>query len=82
VLELLAAVYLPHRGAGFWLLVTGGFSSLFLATLILLLPHADLDVVVRIIAAYAQVFGIVMLVAAMRFPRDGAAARRYAASRG
>jgi uncharacterized membrane protein HdeD (DUF308 family) len=81
VFELLAALYLSHRAAGFWLLLTGGLSSLFLATLILLLPHADIDLVVRIIAAYAQVFGIATLVAAMRFPRDREAGR-YAASRG
>ena len=81
VLELLAAIHLPRVGAGYWLLATGGLSSLFLAILILLLPHADADVVVRIIAAYAQVFGIVLLFAAIRFPR-GEAAGRYAATRG
>ena len=81
VLEVLAAVALPRRGAGPWLLATGGFSSLFLATLILLLPHAGIDIIVRIMAAYAQVFGIAMLFAASQFPR-GLAAQHYAASRG
>jgi uncharacterized membrane protein HdeD (DUF308 family) len=81
VLEILAALALPDRRAGFWLLVTGGLSSLFLASLILLLPHADVDLFVRLISAYAQVFGIVMLVAAIRFPRDQAPPR-YAESRG
>lgn len=81
VLELLAAIHLPREGAGYWLLATGGFSSVFLAILILLLPHAGADVVVRIIAAYAQVFGIVLLFAAIRFPRSDAAGR-YAATRG
>jgi len=53
---------------------SSGVSSLFLAGLILLLPHADRDVVVRVIATYAQVFGSVLLVAAMFFGRDEAAA--------
>jgi uncharacterized membrane protein HdeD (DUF308 family) len=79
--ELLAALSLPHRSAGFWLLVTGGVSSVFLATVILLLPHADTDLVARVIATYAQLFGIVMLVAAIRFPRDRAR-HRCAGSRG
>lgn len=73
-LELVAAVRLPRERAGHWLLGTAGVSSLFLAGLILLLPHADRDVVVRVIATYAQVFGSVLLVAAMFFGRDEAAA--------
>lgn len=40
VLELVAAARLPRRGAGYWLLLTGGMFSLFLAVLILMLPHA------------------------------------------
>jgi uncharacterized membrane protein HdeD (DUF308 family) len=72
-LEVLAAFTLPRRGASYWLLVTAGVSSLFLATLLLLVPHADVDLIARIIAAYAQVFGIVLIFAAIRFPRDFAA---------
>jgi uncharacterized membrane protein HdeD (DUF308 family) len=68
-LEILGALRVPREGAGYWLLLTAGFSSLFLALLILLILHADTDLVVRGIAAYAQVFGVVMLLAAIWFPR-------------
>ncbi|HEX9818624.1 MAG TPA: DUF308 domain-containing protein [Methylomirabilota bacterium] len=78
-LELLAAFYLPRAGAAHWLLATAGLSSLFLAGLLLLLPHADTDVIVRVIAVYAQVFGVALLAAAVCFPRE---AGRYVGTRG
>jgi uncharacterized membrane protein HdeD (DUF308 family) len=81
ILEILAALSMAVRGARFWLFVTGGLSSLFLATLIVLLPHAQLDVVARIVAAYAQVYGVVMLVAAIRFSADRPAPRYAPAPR-
>lgn len=81
-LELIAAAGLPRSRAGHWLLATGGFSSLFLALLIVLLPHADVDLVVRIISAYAQVFGVVLLLAALGFRRGDIATGAYAARRG
>jgi uncharacterized membrane protein HdeD (DUF308 family) len=40
VLEIVAAVRLPRRGTGYWLLATGGVFSLFLAVVILILRHA------------------------------------------
>ena len=40
VLELVAAARLARRRAGYWLLLTGGVFSLFLAGLILMLPRA------------------------------------------
>ncbi len=70
VLELLAAIRLPRERASYWLLVTAGLSSLFLAVLVLLLPHADDDFVMRVMATYAQVFGAVLLFAAIFFPRE------------
>ena len=81
ILEILAALSMATRGARFWLLVTGGLSSLFLATLILLLPHAEVDLVARIVAAYAQVFGVVMLVAASGFSGKRAAPRHVQSPR-
>ncbi len=48
------------------------------AGLILLLPHADNDFVVRAIATYAQVFGSMLLLAAILFARGHAAAGPYA----
>ena len=80
VLELVAAVRLPREGAGHWLLGTAGLSSLFLAGLILLLPRADSDVVVRVIGTYAQVFGSVLLLAALGFARRAGAANPYVTS--
>ncbi len=70
VLEIVAAARLPRERAGYWLLGTAGFSSLFLAVLVLLLPHAGDDFVMRVIATYAQVFGVVLLFAAVLFPRE------------
>lgn len=78
LLEIVTALGLSRAGAGFWLLGTGGLSSLFLAALILMVPHADTDFVVRVIAGYALAFGVLVTLAAARFPhrRTAAAAAR------
>ena len=81
VLELVAALRLPREGAGHWLLGTAGVSSLFLAILILLLPYAVDDFVLRVIAVYAQVFGAVLLLAAIFFPREVSPRGRRTAGR-
>ena len=70
VLELVAAVQLPREAAGYWLLVTAGGSSLFLAVLIFLLQHADDNFIMRVMAAYALLFGTILLLAAIFFPRE------------
>ena len=70
VLELAGAIRLSRGKAGYWLLGTAGVSSLFLAILLLILPHADDGFVVRVMATYAEVFGIVILFAAILFARD------------
>jgi uncharacterized membrane protein HdeD (DUF308 family) len=70
VLELAGAIRLPSRNAGYWLLGTAGVSSLFLALLLMILPHADDGFIVRVMATYAEVFGIVILFAAILFARD------------
>jgi uncharacterized membrane protein HdeD (DUF308 family) len=57
VLEIVAAARLPREGAGYWLLATGGVFSLFLAALILLLPHASQPYIVCALGVYALVFG-------------------------
>ena len=74
-LEILTAVTVPRTAAGHWLLGTGGVSSLFLALLVLMLPRADTTGVVRLLAAYAFVFGVLVSLAAIRF-RDPASSRR------
>jgi uncharacterized membrane protein HdeD (DUF308 family) len=69
ILEILAAVRIPRGRAGYWLLATGGVSSLFLALLILALPHGDRALVVRLLGAYALVFGVVFALAAIGLRR-------------
>ena len=66
-LELVAAFRLSPRGAGRWLLATGGVCSLFLAGLILTLPHALTPSLIRIMGVYAIVFGISLSAAAVSF---------------
>jgi uncharacterized membrane protein HdeD (DUF308 family) len=65
VLELVAAARLPRRSAGAWLLLTGGVFSLFLAVLILVLPHAAEPSVARAVGVYALCFGGLLLAAAV-----------------
>ena len=64
VLELVAAARLPRRSAGSWLLVTGGVFSLFLAVLILMLPHTVEPSVARTVGVYALCFGGLLVAAA------------------
>jgi uncharacterized membrane protein HdeD (DUF308 family) len=64
-LELLAAARLPRRSAGYWLLLTGGVFSLFLALLILMLPHALEPSIARALGVYALLFGALLVAAAV-----------------
>jgi uncharacterized membrane protein HdeD (DUF308 family) len=82
VLEIVAAFSILPSGAGRWLLFTGGSFSLFLAFLVLLLPYAHLDAVVHLIAGYAELYGLVVLLAAIHFARARAGSARYAETRG
>jgi uncharacterized membrane protein HdeD (DUF308 family) len=79
VLELAEAVRMPRRRAPHWIMGTAGVSSLFLAGLLLLVPRADDGFVVRVITAYAEVFGAMLIIAAVLFARDrvSAGARPY-----
>jgi uncharacterized membrane protein HdeD (DUF308 family) len=76
VLEVLAALSLPRGRAAHWLLGTSGVCSLFLAVLVLLLPLADAALIVHLIAAYAIIFGVLVMSAAIRF-RDAHADGGY-----
>ena len=67
ILEVIAAVRLPRHVAAHWLLATAGVSSVFLAIVVLVLPRAGSQRVALTLAAYAIVFGIVMVLAALRF---------------
>lgn len=66
-LEIITALGLPRETAARSLWATGGVASLFLAGLVLMLPHAGGGGVIDLIGAYALVFGVVVSVAAMRF---------------
>jgi uncharacterized membrane protein HdeD (DUF308 family) len=67
--EIVAALQLPRNLAAHWLVMTGGASSIFLALVVLALPHAGSDRVALALAAYAIVSGIVMFVGSLRFRR-------------
>ena len=69
ILEIIAAVRLPRDLAAHWLIATGGASSIFLALVVLALPHLGSDRVALGLAAYAIVFGIVIFLASLRFRR-------------
>jgi len=70
ILELITAAGKPREGAGHWFMATAGVSSLFLALLILLVAHGDADFVVRLLAVYALVFGMILAFAAALFRRS------------
>jgi uncharacterized membrane protein HdeD (DUF308 family) len=65
--EIVAAMGLPRELAVHWLLGTGGVSSVFLALALLALPRAGSDRVALGLSVYAIVFGVVILLAALRF---------------
>lgn len=67
ICEIVAAARISRELAAHWLVATGGASSVFLALVVLVLPHAGSDRVALALAAYAFVFGIVILLASLRF---------------
>ena len=67
ICEIVAAVRFPRELAAHWLVATGGASSIFLALVVLALPHTGSDWLALALAAYAIVFGIVMLLASLLF---------------
>jgi uncharacterized membrane protein HdeD (DUF308 family) len=66
-LELLTALAVPRHRALHWIMGTAAVSSLFLAVLVMLVPLADATSGVALIAAYAIIFGVLMISAAVRF---------------
>lgn len=69
VLELIAAARLARQRAGHWLLLTGGVFSLFLAVLILMLPHAVEPSVAWAVGVYALCFGALLAGVALSLRR-------------
>lgn len=69
-LELIIAADVPRGRPARLLLFTGAMSSGFLALLLVMLPHAGAPLVARVLSAYAQVFGVVVVLAATDFARE------------
>jgi uncharacterized membrane protein HdeD (DUF308 family) len=74
VLEVILASRLPRDLESHWLLGMGGVASVFLAVLVLLLPHAVASEVARVLGVYALVFGTLISLAALRLKRRAHAA--------
>lgn len=69
-LEMIMAASVPRSRPAHLLLITGAVSSHFLAILLVILPYAGGAVATSILIAYAEVFGIVLVLAAMDFARQ------------
>jgi uncharacterized membrane protein HdeD (DUF308 family) len=67
LLEIIAALGLPRDVAAHWLVGTAGVSSIFLALALLALPQTSSERVLNGLAIYAIVFGIALVLAALRF---------------
>ena len=66
MLEILAALRIPQqRVTGHWALAAAGVWSIFLAVLILRLPHAVTDSLVNVVGVYAVTFGVLVSTAAI-----------------
>lgn len=65
MLEILAALRIPQRVTGHWALAAAGAWSIFLAVLILRLPHAVTDSLVNVVGGYALFFGVLVSTAAI-----------------
>jgi len=74
ILEVVLASRLPRDLESHWFLAMGGGASLFLAVLVLILPHAVASEVAWILGAYALVFGVLTSLAALRLRRRAQAA--------
>ena len=69
ILEILAAVRPPRGVTGHWALAAAGVWSIFLAVLIVSLPHAVTDSLVNAIGVYALVFGTLVSTVAVLLRR-------------
>jgi len=69
-LEIIAARSTPRVAARHWLLGAGGAWTLFLAVMVMALPHGDVDAVVRTLGIYALIFGLLVMLVASLFRRD------------
>jgi uncharacterized membrane protein HdeD (DUF308 family) len=75
ILDIVAAARLPKTRAGHWLLGTAGAFSIFLAGVILLLPHTTTATIAWALAGYALAFGVLTILTAAVF-REAYGAQR------
>jgi uncharacterized membrane protein HdeD (DUF308 family) len=71
MLEIVSALRLPQRVTGHWALAAAGFWSIFLAVLILSLPHAVTRSLVNTVGVYALIFGALVSTAAILIRHGG-----------
>jgi len=71
LLEIVSALRLPRRGTGHWALAAAGAWSIFLAVLILILPHAVTHSLVNTVGVYALIFGTLVSTAAILIRQGG-----------
>jgi uncharacterized membrane protein HdeD (DUF308 family) len=73
IVEIVAAIQLRRAIAGEWLLIVAGICSILFGLLMIWHPVAAALAIVWIIAAYAILFGIIMIVLAFRLRAHAAA---------
>ena len=66
VLEILAAIELRREISNEWFLILSGIASVILGVLLVLFPGAGALSVIWLIAAYAVVFGVLLVVLSLR----------------
>jgi uncharacterized membrane protein HdeD (DUF308 family) len=67
ILDIVVATRLPRTRAGHWLIGTAGAFSIFLAGVILILPHTDTAGIARALGSYALAFGVLVTLTAAAF---------------
>ena len=71
VLELLAALWLLREPTAQWLFGLAGASSILLGMVLMLLPRAGTEAIVRLVGLYAVTFGVLTVLAAFWLRRAG-----------
>ena len=71
VLEIIAAIRLRKQIEGEWMLILGGIVSVIFGVLLMAQPGAGADAVVWLIAAYAVLFGILLVILAFKAKNFG-----------
>lgn len=70
VLEIIAAVRLRKEIEGEWLLIAGGVISVVFGGFVLAQPAAGMMAILWVLAAYAMVFGVIMVLLALKLRKS------------